>query len=475
MDGPRTDAADEPSRRLARPVRVVAVAVVVVAGTLAGRAVAHSGGLRGVAPESLTVPTWLFLATGGGVVGASFLLASFVTDRSFVRRLDTWRGPTLSTGRVLRLSGRALGLVGLLVVLASGFAAGSVTPTDPIRNATTLVVWVGWWGLVVAATYLVGDVWATLDPFRTVAGPLPSLDRSYPDALGSWPAVAGLLLLVFVEVVTPLADDPRLLATVVAAYGVATLAGAVVFGAETWFGRGDPLARLARAYGRIAPLERTADGLAVRLPGSGATSAAWVDGRDDAALVVAVVFATTYDGFVGTGLWQSLARPFVAAGVPPLVLYVALLVGGFGLFYAGLAVAGRLARRTAATYLTPAALVRRFAPSLLAIAAGYHLAHTLGTTLSLLPTTLAVLAAPLTPPVAPPTLVVPSWIGGVGIAAVLGGHLLAIWIAHTAAYELFPDRMQAIRSQYGITLVMVAYTMVALWIVTTPGGAPPYL
>ncbi len=250
--------------------------------------------------------------------------------------------------------------------------------------------------------------------------------------------------------------------------------GRVVFGGA-WFGTADPLARLAAAYGRVAPLTRTSDGWRLRLPGTGATETAWVDGRDQAAFVVAVVYATTYDGFVGTGLWEAVATRVVDSGVPPLVAYLGLLVGGFGVFYGGLALAGRVARRTATTFLAPAAIVRRFTPPLLAIAAGYHLAHTLGTTLTLLPTTVVVVVSPLSPPASVPTLVVPGWFGGVGVVSVLGGHLLAVWIAHTISYDTFPDRLQAVRSQYGVTVVMVAYTMVALWIVTTPGGAPPFV
>ena len=458
--------------------RVTAVAVLAAAAATTpvgvGRVLAHSGGLRSAAPESLSVPVWLFLATGGGVIGASFLLASFVTDRAFVDRLDSWRGARLPLGRVARVVGRLVGLAALAVVLVSGLLAGSVTPTASERNAATLVVWVGWWGAVVASTYLVGDTWRTLDPFRTVANAFPTLDREYPPWLGAWPAAVGVLGLVFLEVVTPMADDPQLLATVVAGYGVVAVAGWVVFG-TAWFETADPLARLTAAYGRIAPVARTADGWRLRLPGGGAAETAWVDGPDRVAFVVAVVYATTYDGFVGTDLWRTVATSVVGWGVPPLAAYLALLVGGFGLFYAGLTLSGWLARRTAATFLTPTALVRRFTPPLLAIAAGYHLAHTLGTTLALLPTTLAVVASPLAPPASVPTLSVPDWFGGVGIASVLGGHLLAVWIAHTVAYDTFPDRLQAIRSQYGVTVVMVAYTMVALWIVTTPGGVPPFV
>jgi hypothetical protein len=58
---------------------------------------------------------------------------------------------------------------------------------------------------------------------------------------------------------------------------------------------------------------------------------------------------------------------------------------------------------------------------------------------------------------------------------VVTGHVIAVWIAHTAAYELLSGRLAAIKSQYGITLVMVGYTMISLWVVTTPVVEPPFI
>ena len=431
-------------------------------------AFAHAGGIRSAAPEPLQLPIWLFLATGGGVVGASFLLASFVTDRSFVRLVDGWTGARLRPGRVTRLVGRAVGLIGLLLV----FVAGVAGTADPVRNPATLVVWVGWWGGVTALAYLVVDPWPTLNPFATIGTLLPTLDRRYPARLGAWPAVLGLLALVYLEVVTPLSEDPTTLALVVAGYTLSTLLGVVVFGSDQWFARADPVARLLAAYGRIAPLARSDDGLRLRLPGGDGDP--FVRDQSDAVFVIAVVFVTTYDGFVGTALFESVARPLVRGGILPPLVYLGVLGVGFSLFLAVFFLAVSAGRRLADTYVTPAATLAAFTPSLLAIAAGYHLAHNLGTTLTLLPALVVGIADPLGAG-APPTLAVPSWFGGVGVVSVLAGHLLAVWMAHTAAYDLFPDRTQAIRSQYGLTLVMIAYTMVSLWIVTTPGGAPPFV
>jgi hypothetical protein len=465
-----------------------ALGVAVVA--LAAPVLAHSGSLRTAAPGELDIPTWLFLLTGGGAVGASFLLASFVTDRRFIRSIHDWGDDLgLSPGlrRGLRVCAELVGLAGLGAVLVVGLYG----PDTAVRNLAILVVWVGWWGGYVATTYLLGNTWPALNPFRTLAelvlAAAARLPRSvtsrlpgrfdYPERLGAWPSVAGLLALIWVEVVSPLADEPRLLAGVVAAYGAVTVAGAVAFGTETWFDEVDPVARVFRYYGRVAPVGRRADGsLGLRLPAGALTEARLVDGLDEVAFVVTLLFVTTYDGFVGTGPWAGFAETLVGAGLPPLSVYLGAYLLGFALFLGVYWAAAHSARRYGGTYLTAGYLARRFAPSLLPIAAGYHLAHNLGYLLTLLPALGTVALSPLDPVQNPPILAgLPGFFGGLELAFVLVGHLAAIWVAHATAYELFPRRLDAVRSQYGVTLVMVLYTMTSLWIVSEPPVAPPYL
>jgi hypothetical protein len=461
------------SRRWWRPHAIaggILAALVVLTATV-GLAAAHSGSLRGATRDPVAVPTWLFLLTGGGVVGVSFLLASFVTDRRLVDAVHSWRRPLPTPGRTLR--GLASGVS--LVVLAATLYVGVTGPQTGVRNLAVLVVWVGWWGGYVASTYLLGNSWPVVGPFRTVAERLPTVSRSYPERLGAWPSVAGLLLLVWIEVATPLADDPQLLAAVVAAYAVVTLSGAVLVGPDRWFASVDPLARAFHLYGRLAPVVVEEGRIHLRLPG-GALPETVLDGRDDVAFVVTLLFVTTYDGVVATGPWANGIRAVVEAGVPALLAYFGAYLVGAGVFYLAYRTAARIGRRRADTYLTTGELARRFAPSLLPIAAGYHLAHNLGQLLVLGPTLLAVAAAPLSPPPSPPQLVgLPAWFGGLELACVLLGHLLAVWVAHAIAYDLFPSRLQAVRSQYGVTAVMICYTMLSLWIVAEPYVAPPFL
>jgi hypothetical protein len=462
----------------ARRRRITGI-VVATAGwlCLVGTASAHGGSLAAGGRESLTIPTWLFLSTGGAAVGASFLLASFVTDRAFIERIHAW-GTPLDDSRVRLpvLFGRLVGLAGYAAVVVLGLFAPALGLTTPQTNLAILLVWVGWWAGLAMTTYLVGNTWRVLNPLSTIALVLPSLDRAYPDGLGAWPSVAGLLALVWLEVVSPLADDPQLLATAVLGYSVVTLAGAVAFGRETWFDEADPVERVFRYYGRVAPIGRGADGrLRLRLPGMDLSTARLVDGRDEVAFVVALLWATTYDGLVTTPAFRDLTTPLVEAGLPPHLLYPVALAVGFALFYGVYLLAVRASRRTAQTYLTPGELAERFAPPLLAIAAGYHLAHYLGYFLVLAPALGLTLLSPLSDPGAVPVYDPPAWFGGVGITAVIVGHLVAIWVAHAAAYDLFPARMQAIRSQYPFIAVMVFYTMTSLWVISRPEVALPHL
>lgn len=437
---------------------------------------AHSGGLRSAGRDPVSAPAWLFLLTGGAAVGASFLLASFVTDRSLINAIHGWSRSLAIPARLLRVLGRLVGLLALTSILAVGW----VGPVTGVRNLAVLLVWVAWWGGVVALTYLVGNVWPALNPFRTlVDGARWAADRvgvgmlRYPDRLGVWPSVAGLLVLVWVEVTAPLADDPALLATVVAGYGAVTVAGGAAIG-RTWFDRVDPVSRLLAAYGRVAPVARTDDGWSLHLPGTRLSDRVTV-GLDETAFIVAVLYVTTYDGLVATGPWAAAVERAVGLGAPPIFIYSSSYLVGFGVALGAYVLAARAARRFAVTYCSPATLASRFAPPLLAIAAGYHLAHNILTVLALSPALASVVAAPLAPPQSPPTLVLPNWLQSVEIAAILAGHVLAVWVAHAAAYAVFPDRLQAVRSQYGVTVAMVGFTMLSLWIVSEPYVAPPFL
>ncbi|GAB3034905.1 hypothetical protein GCM10025298_24960 [Natronobiforma cellulositropha] len=421
----------------------------------------------------ISVPTWLYLASGGGVVGVMALFSMLVTDRVVIEGyhdVSVRRSVAASAARVGGTLLGTLGVLGLALVLAVGFFG----PQWGNVSAAVLVTFVGVRALLTMVAYTVYNPWPTLNPWRRVATALPHGFLAYPDRLASWPAVGALLALIWLEIVAPLSSSPRALATAVLVYSVLTVTGGVVFSPDAWFRKADPLSVWFRFYGAVAPIQRTEDGLELCAPGSRLADDDVLTDLSAVAFAIVLVWELTYSGFIVTppGAWT--VEFLVALGVPPAAVYLGLLVAGFVAFYWVYWVAAARTRERAQTYLSQRYLAIRFAPPLFAIAAGYHFAHYAGFTISLWPSLLESLAAPFSYPANPIVLGLTPWFGYVEIAGILLGHILAVWIAHTISFELFPGRLQAIRSQYPFILVMICFTMVSLWLVSLPAAEAPY-
>ncbi|TYL37636.1 hypothetical protein CV102_16445 [Natronococcus pandeyae] len=477
--------------------------------------VAASNVAAGLGDErAITVPTWLTLLTGAGAVGASALLAALVTDRRVIDALHDWElSLALESARSQRDSdaeqstavptpprwlvvGSAVGSVLGLLALGAVVFVGLEGPTMGTANFAVLLSFVGLRAVLPTIAFLLVDPWPTVDPFRTLANGVSALlervrgSRSpterrrtlstaglfaYPSRLRSWPAVIGLAALVWLELVLPVTTNPQLLAALALGYAGYVLVGSVLFSPAAWIRHADPLSTLFRLYGAVAPIQRRDGAFRLVVPGSRLRNGDVVTDASEIAFVVLLVWELTFNGFVVTPPGAHTIEALVGSGLPAPAAYLLVLAGGYALALGLYALATRASRRLAPTYLAERLLARRFAPPLLAIAAGYHLAHYVGFAISLAPATLDAAANPLSPPVNPTTLALPGWMGTLEIVMLLAGHLLAIWAAHAVAYDVFPGRLQAVRSQYPFLALMVVYTAVSLWLLTMPTTQPPYV
>lgn len=439
---------------------------------VAGASNAAVGLSNAASGESVDVPRWLYLLTGGTVVGVSALLAMTVTDRQFIRSIHTWHR-AVPARKTLRRSLASVGqvLTGMLVVIA--VYAGFTGPQLPTVSVTVIFVFAGARAGLTMVAYLLYNLWPAINPWRALARLVPGseggyLGFEYPKRWGVWPATVGLLSLVWIETVTSVNREPALMAVAIVGYSLLTLSGALALGVNTWFRYVDPVSVLFRFYGQVAPLQRTSDGIDLVLPGAALEDVDVIADRSGVAFIVALVWELTFSGYVTTVPGRETIEAIAALGIPELLVYFALFVGGYGVFLGAYWLAARYSREVAETYLSVEALGTRLSSSLLAIAAGYHLAHYFAFFVSLTPSLADALASPLTPPPNPLVLSVPGWFGGLAIAFVLLGHLLAVWIAHATAFDLFPGRLQAIKSQYPFIAVMITYTVISLWLLSLP-------
>jgi hypothetical protein len=183
-----------------RFVRLLVAVPIVGALVLAGPSSAFAHALSNTYQSRL--PLIVYLAGAAIAVGLSFAFLLIADVRA--------DPPVTSTGRVLPRGLawllRAIGLVGWLWIVAQGIAGG-----NGAGDVTTLFLWVyGWVGLALINA-LGGPVWSWLDPFSTIHQLLGWLagrlglsggeSAPYPARLGRWPAVIGLAVIVWLELV----------------------------------------------------------------------------------------------------------------------------------------------------------------------------------------------------------------------------------------------------------------------------------
>jgi len=358
-------------------------------------------------------------------------------------------------------------LVGLAIFLYAMVALmfGVDRLTNPIFGFIYILVWVG----LVPISIVLGPVWRTLNPLRTIHLLLSKLLRQPPSKgllelpawVGVWPAALGIFAFTWLELVAPDRATIPVLQAWIALYVVITMFGAILFG-DRWFSSGDPFEVYATLMSRLSPWGRRTDGaLVVRRPLEnldGLTPRPGLVG-----MVAALLGSTAYDGFSNSSTWIGWAQnqdiSMTWLGTAGLILFILFVL----VTYSG---ATMLAGRLADSSRT--ALPGLFAHSLVPIVLGYVVAHYM--TLFILEgqRTLIYLSDPLsnganifgTGLLAVNTGITnhSTTIAVIQVLAVVGGHLLGVISAHDRAVALFP-RQKALVGQLPLLIVMVGYTM----------------
>jgi hypothetical protein len=453
---------------LRRALPAIAAAGALLLGD-ASPALAHGLGGR----LDLPVPRWLFVYGAAAALVISFVaLAALWRSPKLEGRADPdgSDGPmqSLLTSSAVEWIVRGIGLAVFLVVLVA--ALGGVD--EPTDNLAPVFVYVWSWVGLAFACALFGNLWATLSPFDTAArllavGETPR--RPYPKSWGKWPAALLLLAFTWLELVAPFGATPRALGVAIAAYTVVTLAGMAVFGREEWNRRGEAFAVLYDFLGRLAPLTRDGNGRVVRRPVLGGLPSI----RPEPGLVafVAVLLgSTTFDGTSRTSAWTSLVGglgivPGTLAATAGLIVVIATVAGAFALAMVS-------ASLVSGERWHPLAV--RFVHSLVPIAFAYIVAHYFSLLVLEGQLGIRLISDPFG--LGWNLLGTAGWSVNLGllsvtaiwyvqVAAIVGGHIGGVVLAHDRAVAAFPGKV-AVRTQYALLAVMVLFTAVGLLILS---------
>jgi hypothetical protein len=200
------------------------------------------------------------------------------------------------------------------------------------------------------------------------------------------------------------------------------------------------------------------------------------------AFVLLLLATVLYDGLIGTGEWailESALRPMLPlAGEPASMLIRSIGLPLMWLLFLA-AYLGICALMSTLMGRRPGALeiARTFALTLVPIAIGYHVAHYL--------TYLLVQGQYIVPLLSDPFGYGWNLVGTAGyrvdigivgarfawyaaVAAIVGGHVVAVYLAHVKALASFDAPAAALKSQVPLTALMVAYTFIGLSITAQP-------
>ena len=437
------------------------------------------------------LPIWVYVVAGGAAVLASAPAAALAVTAGAERG---WHSRNIYPAlRPFHLGAIGLALTSILLVwgLAGAIGGRGDEAHEFLENPLTVLVWVDFWvglGLVCA---FVGNFWDFVSPLNGLAR---ALDRAlaranfepfaYPARLGQWPAAGLLVAWSWAELIWGPAKEPRTLAVMTMAYFFATLLGVALYGAQAWLGNVELFTVFARTFSRFAPLELTPrppdewvatprEERQVRLRPYGAGLCAEDLPRGGSVFVVALLATVVFDGFSQTRKFARLVGWIVdrvgwfeAHGrVLATLLMLAIVVLFVAAFFA---VCAAVERR----FADARAAVRRYAPTLIPIAAVYFAAHYFSYLLLAGQTTLGVLVDPFGKGWNPGGLgEYQIWLGiapavivwWIQVALIVTGHVAAVFAAHRVALRA-RGTAGALVAQVPLVILMVGYTMAGLWV-----------
>jgi hypothetical protein len=454
---------------------------------------AHGFGER----YDLPLPLTLYLYGTAAVVVLSFVIAGLIIRRPAAvgshPRFDLTAHPV---GRLIAHPALLFALkLASVVLFVVAVTAGFVGNQNPYQNIAPTLVWIiVWVGFAYVSAFL-GDLWSLINPWRTIfewaeasyarlGGRARFLPLPYPETVGVWPAVFLLLVFAWIELVYPTPAVPAHIACLAAGYSVLTWSGMAIFGREVWLRHGEVFSLVFGTFARFAPTEiRTGPQpqLVMRPFATGLLDSRTVS-TSMMAFVLLLLSTVLYDGLLNTPEWSTLeraARALLGAdgdGGAIAVRSVGLVALWLLFLGAYLAVSAAMSV-TVQGQKSPLEVARRFAFTLVPIAIGYHLAHYLVFLLIQGQYIIPLISDPFgfgwnlfgTAGYRVDIAIVGarfSWYAAVG--AIVVGHVIAVWLAHATAIQVFAPRRAVLRSQVPLTALMVVYTFVSLSILAEP-------
>jgi hypothetical protein len=469
------------------------------AAALLGPAAAQAHALIG--RKDLPIPAWLFAWGASLVLIVSFFILSFAWHKTRFEA-DDWSPVSKRLSRAILnpVTDWLCGAVGVFLLGVSVWSGLYGIGTPDLNFSLTFLFVTAWIGFVLLSVAF-GDIFRAFNPWRAIArvarrglelltGQEAKPLRTYPERLGRWPAAAGVVIFVWIELISGASGfqavgvQPRTAAIAVLVYTLYTLVAMGLFGVEKWLDRGETFSVYFGMFSRLSALEVREHRLGVRRFLSATTRWAAVPGS--LAIVLVTIGGTTFDGAqegILASPISSLGKRLIDIGFGGslalridetfwLAVVLAFVAGIYWLGINGM----HLVRGSPPTH----ELGRRFTHTLIPIGLAYVVAHyfslfvfqeqaqftyLLSDPLGNGSNYFGTVTSSIDYSVLSPTVV---WYVQVG--ALVAGHVTGLVLAHDRAIAIYGDSKKASLSQRWMLLVMVGFTCLGLFLLSQSNG-----
>ena len=431
----------------------------------------------------LPIPGYLYWFGGGAAVIASFAIISlFVRSKAHD---DSYRTYNLRNVGIVDALYRNKSLLNVFKVISVSLLiltilTGVLGSQFPVKNFAPTFVWVVWWGGFIWLHILFGDSWNFVNPWKNIFE-LIKFDekplRQYPDKLKSWPAFGFFLIFAWIELVYPTPAHPQFLGNIIFVYSIIVLAGMRVFGKNKWLDNCEPFTVFFNFVSSFSATRVTSDGKILLRP----IASGLLDARyrfDQLCFLILILSVVSFDGLISTLFWYDVIGIDAFGGSGRYdVIYVntagiiVSFLAFFSIFYSFVAISRAITK----TDITTLDLAQKFVPALLPISIVYHLAHYSAYFFLNGQLIIKLISDPFgfgwdifgtsSYEIVRTIDFILLW--NYQVAVIVIGHILSVYIAHRISLRVFKDGKKSIMSQAPILLLMVGYTILGLWLLST--------
>lgn len=435
----------------------------------------------------LLLPTQFYIPAGIAVLILTILIAyltpvSFITSLflSYKFKVNIHNYISVKAIEDLKILISCISLIFLITLIIFGY----IGSRDPLANPLSLFIWSVWFMVMPVIQIIFGNVWAFLNPwygfgrlfFKNKI--LFKLDQNYSLVFSS----VGFLLFSLFMLVDIAPDDPDRLANIVTIYLLVNFIFIKIFGVD-WLKNGECFTSFYRLLSKLSWIWIKEGKIYVGFFGSQLKDINTFPPMS--VLFLSIILATlSFDGLNETFLW------FKIINVNPLEFYgrsSVVLENSSGLIFFAIllflifSITIFLGHKFINEKVTFKNIIGINSIALLPIALAYHIAHYLTSFLVNIQYSYKVASDPLNNGMDLLSLgdfnVTTSFfntietvklIWFIQAAAIVIGHVIAVLLAHSICEGYLKTKSSILISQFPISIFMIGYTFLGLWILSTP-------